>query len=390
MGQRQLRVTQYYPWIYLTSGVERTIMETARRSRHQHTIITNHFDSGATYPEFQELGVKELAPVSVRRALGPVFRSALTIAFQKFDLSQCDVLLIHCDGIGDFSLLRKVKVPVVCFCHSPLRVVFDMDYYQRAKTRYTGGKRVPFEIARWAFRSIDRLLWRRYDHVLFNSNVTRSRASAGGLLRKKSQGQEILHPGFDWHAHTPSDNYEPYFLVPGRIMWTKNIQLSVEAFLHFKRSRQSGRPFKLIVAGRVDQKSAPYLEELQRISKGHDEIEFCLNPTDKELWDLYSNAYTILYPPFNEDWGMVPIEANAFGKPVIATNNGGPTESQVDGETGFLVSPTPESFSAAMQKLANDEDLVRRLGSKARSRSERYDWAGFVNRFDTLVESLVQ
>jgi glycosyltransferase involved in cell wall biosynthesis len=86
---------------------------------------------------------------------------------------------------------------------------------------------------------------------------------------------------------------------------------------------------------------------------------------------------------------MVPLEANAYGKPVIAVNEGGPLESQVDGQTGYLVPSEPQAFAQAMARLAADEKLVRTMGRAARENARQYDWSHFVNKIDTVLEKIV-
>jgi len=383
-----MHIAIYYPWIYLTSGVERVILEICKRSKHQYTVFTNHFDLANTYPEFQELNVVELPFVPVNRDLWPVLKASMTIAFQKVELKSFDVLMVHCDGIGDLILNRLPKIPAVCFCHTPLRPVFDHHYRARVVERFRAARRLTFYLFSEGFKVVDRRMWLRYRYVFFNSNVTRMRAERGGLLRGKDGKYEVLHPGIDSDAQQPSWRYEPYFLLPGRIMWTKNVELAIQAFILFKKSPELEH-FRLVIAGRVDAKSQSYLEKLRKMTTYRDDVEFVISPTDNMLWSLYANCYSVLFPSFNEDWGMVPLEANTYGKPVIATNLGGPRESQVDGKTGFLVSLEPGAFAQAMARLVADEKLVRIMGHAARENARQYDWSHFVDRIDLVLEKLV-
>jgi glycosyltransferase involved in cell wall biosynthesis len=233
-------------------------------------------------------------------------------------------------------------------------------------------------------------MWSRYRYVFLNSQETRMRANRGGLLRGLEGRYEILHPGVDWGSCQLTGRYDSYFLVPGRIMWTKGIETAIKAFVHFRGMSPAHGPFRLIVAGRVDKKSEPYLARLREQARGRDDIEFVVSPTDQMLHRLYADCYAALFPAFNEDWGMAPLEANAFGKAVIASNRGGPAESQVDGETGFLVPAEPEAFARAMAVLAADEHLARTMGRAGRERVRRYDWSHFVTRIDDVLEGVAK
>jgi alpha-1,3/alpha-1,6-mannosyltransferase len=92
----------------------------------------------------------------------------------------------------------------------------------------------------------------------------------------------------------------------------------------------------------------------------------------------------------NEDWGITPIEAGSYEKPVISVNEGGPTESIVDGETGYLVDPTPEAFADAMEELAENPEKAREMGEKGREESKKYTWDRFVDGFDKQVNQVVR
>jgi glycosyltransferase involved in cell wall biosynthesis len=385
-----MRIAAYYPWVYLTSGIERTILEMYERSRHEYTIFTNHFEPESTFSEFKDMDVVCLPTVSVERRLRAVLKAAAVIALQKVDFSSYDCLLVHCDGLGDFLLNRRPRIPVACFCHTPLRPVFDSHYRAHASKRFTGIQSLAFDAFSVGFRHLDRYLWSRYDHVFFNSQESYRRARTGGLLRGMQERCEILHPGIDWASCRPTWRYEPYFLVPGRVMWTKNIDLAIHAFTQFKTLSPRYAPFRLVVAGQVDRKSRVYLEKLRTISEGREDIGFVVSPSDEEMKRLYANCYSVIFPAFNEDWGLVALEANAFGKPVVACDRGGPKESQQHGETGYLAPPQPEAFAQALASLATDFNLVQRMGIRARENSRRYDWEHFVNRSDQVLENLAE
>lgn len=189
-----MHIAVYYPWVYLTSGVERVILETYRRSKHEHTIFTNYFEKDNTYPEFKYLNVIALPQISVKRTIQSVLRAAMTIAVQRVSFDSFDALIVHCDGLGDLILARSLKIPSVCFCHTPLRAVFDGYYRQRVLDRYTGVTRLAFYVFSACFKAVDRRLWACYQHVFFNSQETFKRAERGGLLRHMNGKCEVPSP----------------------------------------------------------------------------------------------------------------------------------------------------------------------------------------------------
>lgn len=196
---------------------------------------------------------------------------------------------------------------------------------------------------------------------------------------------QVLHPGVDWQKIKPKEKFEKYFFVPGRIMWTKNIELAIGAFKLFSNNHAD---FRLVIAGMVDKKSLVYYRKLRRLAQKNTNIKFIINISDKKMKELYADCYTVLATSFNEDWGLTPIEANAYGKPVLAVNKGGFKESQIDGKTGFLLPDSPEAFCAKMELLAKDRKLVKTMGDYARDYSKRFDWSLFVKTLDKKLEDL--
>ena len=379
------RVALYYPWIYVRSGVERVILEIVQRSRHRYTVFTHHLDQAQTYPEFRDLpDVVVLGHIPVERSFRAVLRAARTIAAQKLDLQGYDALLVSSEGLGDLITFRNHDQLVFCFCHTPARPLYDPVYRDTWLAAHPSA-RIPLAMFSLAYRAVTRRAWRYYQRVFANSREVAGRIARGRLC--PSERVEILHPGVDVERIRPSFRYESYFLCAGRIKWTKNVGLAIEAFREFQRSHVDRPGWRLVIAGGLDAGSREYFAELERRSREAPGITFQLDPTTEELDRLYDGATALLFPSLNEDWGIVPLEAMAFGKPVLAVNRGGPTESVVDGETGFLLEPTAVAFAGRMRWLADRPEEVRRLGEAASRRARQYSWTAFVERLDDYIDS---
>lgn len=380
-----MKIAIYYPWVYLRSGVERMMLELVRRSRHDWTIFTSHYYPDQTFPEFSDLQIVELSRISVKRGYLAVSAAAVTILKQKIDLSDYDILVVSSEGLGDFITFRNHDVPVVCYCHTPLKVIHDR-FVREKYLNENPRMKLPFIIFSGIFRFFDRLAWKRYKHVFCNSNEVRKRILSSGLA--PNEKVEVLRPGLDVKQMQPTCVFEKYFVVVGRIKWWKNVELAIESFREFKRRNPEFNEFKLQITGQVENGSEGYFAMLSDIAGDSGDVIFKRDPTESELLDSYRSSYCLLFPSLNEDWGMTPLEAMNFGKPVIAVNQGGPRESVVDGVTGYLVSPEPGAFADAMARLAGDTELARRLGEAAAARVQMYDWSYFVERFDTYLDSL--
>jgi glycosyltransferase involved in cell wall biosynthesis len=381
-----MRVALYYPWIYLKSGVERTILETVKRSRHNYTIFTNHYDREGTYPEFKKLKVNELKRIPIRRNIWSVVQASITILFQKINLQKFDLLLVHSEGLGDLILFRNNEIPTICFCHTPLRPVFDSEYKIRSREKRSFVRKTIYRLLDFFFRVVDKNLWKRYNYIFFNSMESLKRAKRGQLLGKGAK-YKILHPGVNWKNIKPTYVFRKYFFLPGRIMWTKDIEFAIDSFILFE-DQLKGNNFKLIIAGQVDKKSAEYFAKLKLFARKSKNISFITNPSDRKMKNLYANCYAALATSFNEDWGITPIEANAHGKPVLAVNKGGFKESQINGVTGYLTDGNTHMLAKSMYKLASNEVLTRRLGKNSRNNAKLYDWELFISVFDHRVNNV--
>ena len=369
-----IRPALYYPWVYTRGGAERTILELMTRSRHDWTLYTNRFEAEATFPVFRSLKVTTLKEISVRRNIRSVGSAALTLLTQALDLSKHDALFVVTEGLGNLVALRS-NIPTSCICLTPLKVAYDE---VTRENFYRGRLRLHYRLAIGFYCRFERPIWRRYHRVLCNSQEVRRRVIAAGLA--EDDRVEVVHHGVDIDRFVPGHRRDQFFLVPGRIMWQKNIDLALSAWRLFKPS-PSDNDLRLVIAGMVDQKSRPHLARLRAAAADRSDVEFVESPSDEALIDLYQRCIGVVVPAQNEDWGLVPLEAMSCGKPVIAVNRGGPTETVVHGETGYLLPDRPHDFAAAISHLAcTSEDELEALAT--------FTWTRFVNRVDAHADEM--
>ena len=378
-----MRIAIYHPWIYLKSGLERTILEIKRRSRHDWEIFTSFYDRERTYPDLEQMGVTQLERVSVNRTYREVIGAGFTIARTRIARPGIEALMVCCDGLGSFVNFANPELASVCLCFTPLRAVYDPEYRARHVSPSRLVRGVQHAVAA-AYRRIDRRAWRHYRHVFCISQEVKRRVLSGRLSSEDKL--EIAYPGIDAALRARSDETQPFFFLPGRIMWTKNIQLAIRAHQRLAATRRGGR-FSLKIAGMVDDKSRSYYRQLRDLAGADATIDFVVDPTDGQMHELYRVCHAVLLTAFNEDLGITPIEAGAFGKPVIAVDRGGPREVVVDGETGLLVEPDAEAFAQALARLAGDPALASRLGAANYERSALFTWDRFVESIDRWFDA---
>jgi glycosyltransferase involved in cell wall biosynthesis len=171
---------------------------------------------------------------------------------------------------------------------------------------------------------------------------------------------------------------EDYFFFPSRLHPLKRHALVLEALA------QTRRPVRVCFAG-VGAHSG-LLAELQALARKHDvhrRVEWLGNVGEEQKRDLYARSLGVIFPPLDEDYGYVTLEAMLSSKAVVTcTDSGGPLEFVVPNETGAVCEATPQALAAALDRLWDDRALARALGEAGRARYEALgiSWPGVVRR----------
>lgn len=378
---KKLKVALYIPWIYQRGGVERTFLEIIKKSGHDWTVFTHRFEPQGTFPEFSALKVVQVGKVPLKRGFGELAAASAAMITNKLPLDGFDVLVVSTAGFAELVALRNANLPTIAFCHTPLRVIHDPHIKQKYLSEHGNLARLQYGFFSKAYRTAEKLAWEKFRFAIVASREVASRLEAAGICPKEKI--EFLKYGVDCKKYEGKAR-KKYFLLPGRISWTKNVGLGVHAFGRMIQRHPELSNFSLVVAGGVDEKSRDFFEALKKNSE-EAKVRFVQNPSDKELNALYANCYCVLFTAINEDWGLVPIEGMAFSKPVIAANQGGPRESIVDKETGFLAEPDEEDFAQKMALLAKNPSLAKKMGEAGKKRAKLYDWAQATKRMDELL-----
>lgn len=252
-------------------------------------------------------------------------------AVAQFDLSGYDLVISTSHAVAKNVRVRKNALHI-CYCFTPMRYIWDM-YDQ-----YFGKGRVGIVI-RVVMMVIAPIL--RWWDVKTSANVTHFIAISEEVRRRikkhYSRESEVIYPPVDTDHFTLSSKEEDFFLIVSALVPYKRVDLAVEAF------NQNGK--RLVIAG-----TGPDAKMLQ--SKAGPNIEFLGWQSDDELAELYSRCAALIFPGV-EDFGIVPLEAQAAGKPIIAFGRGGALETVIDGKTGlFFEHQTAKSLQNAVQKIA--------------------------------------
>ena len=158
-----------------------------------------------------------------------------------------------------------------------------------------------------------------------------------------------------------------YVLSVGRLESIKRVDLVVRAMRHVRA------PIRLVIAG--DGRERPAIETLVAELTLGGRVELRRHVDAGELIDLYAGALAVVYPPFDEDYGYVTLEAFLARKPVVtAADSGGPLEFVDEGVTGAVCAPRPEAVAEAIDRLAADRGRAAALGDAGFARARAVSW----------------
>jgi len=364
-----MKLAGYHLWLKEKGGAERVVLETARRSENHVTVYTLFYNEEKCFEELEDVKVKELFGFKPKGFVtkGAIF--ALGSIAAKIP-EKHDKLLVSEAGLGSLITLRN-KMPAVCYCHTPFRI-FLPEFIEAYKKELNPALRPFFGIMQRLYNVLEMKAWGNFKNIIANSETTKSRISNKGLAEK--QDIEVVNPGAD--LENKGEDYENYFFYPSRFRRYKRHNLAIEAFKEAEL-----QDFKLVLAGSAQEEE--YLEELRR--KTTENIEIRTDVPKKEWNKLYANCYSVLFLAEKEEWGIIPIEAGSYSKPVIAVDEAGPSESVIDGETGFLANPNSREIAEKIQLLSENRQMVEEMGKKGKKESKKYSWESFVEKIDSSI-----
>jgi glycosyltransferase involved in cell wall biosynthesis len=303
---------------------------------------------------------------------GELYRQYLPLfptVVELFDLDRYN-LVISSSHCAAKSVIAGGGATHVCYCHSPMRYAWDQfgSYFgpeQVGKLRSRLLRPVLARLARW-----DAATAGRVDRFLANSQYV-----AGRIRRYYNRGSTVVYPPVDTTFYRPPSSAaaqpsESTFLVVSALVPYKRVEIAIDA------CRRLGARLKIVGRGP---------EEARLRLSADANVEFLGWCSDEDIRDLYSQATAVLLPG-TEDFGMVPVEAQACGTPVVALGRGGACETVVDGETGVLV---PEASAGAFAEGLNRVRSLRFDRAAIRTHAERYSREQFMTSFQSAVASAV-
>jgi glycosyltransferase involved in cell wall biosynthesis len=371
-----MRVAIVHHWFISLAGGER-VVDTIASMFPNADIFTLFLDDQKLPPAIQKhkitTSVLDKIPAArrVHRYLLPFY----PLAVEMLDLSDYD-LVITSDSGPMKGVITGLNATHICYCHSPMRYLWDgHSAYLRGMSPLM---RTIFGLTSHYVRNWDYSAAQRVDYFIANSNYVARR-----IQKYYRRNSAIIHPPINTSQSFLASKQEDYYLAVGRLVPYKRTDILMDA------CEKLGR--KLVIAG-----DGPEMKRLKK--RAGKNIEFLGEANEPHLRNTYARCRALLFAA-DEDFGMVPLEAQSFGRPVIAYGKGGSLETvvgtyppigrgqskEIDGITGvFFKEQTPDSLAQAILSFeAGEESFVpHRIQLHAR----KFDTSVFVDRLLNYVE----
>jgi glycosyltransferase involved in cell wall biosynthesis len=307
---------------------------------------------------------------------GKLYRQYLPlfpVAIEQFDLDRYD-LVISTSHCAAKSVVVTGRAKHLCYCLTPMRYAWDQF------DAYFGADRVG-PVANKVLRPILAGLarWDRATEGRVHRYLAISQYVARRIALYYNRESTLVYPPVDTEFFTPgldaptapAETPKPRFLVVSALVPYKRVDLAMMA------ARQAG--VALTVVG-----NGPERANLERLTG--DGIELAGWLTDEEIRELYRTSLAAILPG-EEDFGIVPVEAQACGRPVVALGRGGALDTVADGDTGVLFGETTvDSLAAALRRAAS----IPWDASRIRAHAERFSRARFVTEIEDVVDDTLR
>lgn len=360
-GFSQPRVAMVHYWLVAMRGGERVI-ERMLKLFPQADIFTNVYDEAAMSSTIRKAKVTTtfIDRLPMSRKYYQYYLPLMPMALEQLDLRGYD-LVISSESGPSKGVITDPGSMHLCYCHSPMRYLWDHYHHYREQSGFLVKAVMPFSYHR--LRQWDVSSAARVDQFIANSTFIQSR------IRKNWRREaEIIHPPVETNLFQPSANVGDAYLWVGQMVPYKRPDLAVEAF------NRTGLPLLMVGSGAMSKKLKAIAKPNIRIV---DRLDF------DNLRAAYANARALVFTA-EEDFGIVPVEAMASGRPVLAFGKGGVLDSIAPGETGlFFSEQKAESLVEGLDRM--EAWLPHFEPESAIARSELFNPERFDEKFMALV-----
>lgn len=343
-----MKVALFYDWLNQWGGAERVLVDLLSLFPDAVLFTLVHDPTKTPWlPSSVKVVTSSLNLLPFSRT-NPIFYTPFyDILLEQFNFSQFDIVISTTSVLGH-SLLTPPSTLFITYFHNINRHLYSRNYLK-------------------FYQLIDKIYASRPDFLMCNSLTVQKR-----LHQTYHRPATIINPGIDTDFFTPTvDNPEKYFLVVSRLVSHKKIDLAIHA------CGQLNYPLKIVGAGRD-------LSYLKLISRQYKNIDFLGIVSNSQLKNLYQHTQALICPQV-EDFGLTPLESLACGRPVIAYNAGGITETITNLITGlFFDQQSVDSLKKSLINFFSISLSPQNCRQQALKFSRTTFMLNFKNQVDTL------
>jgi len=328
------KVAIVHDWLVNYGGAERVVEELLKiyPEADIFTLVYDEKKMGKIFPK-EKVHTSFMQKWPRATKLYTKFLSFMPKAFESFDLSNYKLVICSSSCCAK-GVITPPLVPHVAYIHTPMRYAWDKYFEYKSRS----GRLTQFFMDKWMpkIRLWDYVSSQRVDTLIANSNYIARR-----IKKYWNRDSQVIYPPVNTDRLVP--NYKPhedFFVVFSRFVPYKRIDLAIQACGNLKK--------KLIVIGSGSQEKS-----LKKLAASYPdtEITFTGRISDKEVMDYLQRCRAMIFCA-EEDFGIIPVEAQCCGRPVIAFGKGGALETVINGKTGtFFSHATVDSVERAINRF---------------------------------------
>lgn len=318
-----MKIALVHDYLNQYGGAER-VLEVLCEIFPEAPIYTLLYDEQATGGVFKgrEIYTSFLQKTPFARKHHRIFPLLMPLAVEQFDFSYYD-FVFSISASFTKGIITKPRTKHINYCLTPTRFLWDDSHRYIDEFRYLWPirKLVPFFIT--YLRLWDKEAAMRVDQFVGISNFVKTR-----IKKYYNRSADVIYPPVETQRFYISDDVDDYFLMVGRLVPYKRFDLAVKVFSAI------GKSLKIIGDG-PERKRLEKMARSTSSGQAGQNIEFLGLVSDYKMPEIYSRAQAVIFPQ-EEDFGIVPLESMASGRPAIAYRGGGALETILEGKTGIF------------------------------------------------------
>lgn len=356
-----LRVAIVHDWLNQQGGAE-VVLEALKEVYPEAPIFTSIYRPDLMPDRYRTWDIRTsfMSSVPLISDHPRLFLPLYPLAFRSLDLRPYDVV-ISISSAFSHGVITPAGSTHICYCLTPARFLWDYHRYSQRERIGAFARGVLPMVLAW-LRRWDRHSAQRVNHFVSISKTVQTRVRT--IYERNS---EVLYPPVKARSIPLGRDQDDLFLIISRLVPYKRIDVAIEAF------NELNRPLWIVGTGR---------DEARLQALANPNVRFLGRLSTQETWDLMGRCKALIFPG-EEDFGIVPLEAQAAGRPVIALAAGGALETVVEGKTGaFFREQTPKALVDAVRDFCADSFDSDAIRQHALS----FDQEVFQKRFRSMVE----